>query len=105
MEILVLVGRIQAAHGLLNLLPVYPFDGGQATFAVLSRWYGATSAHLGLVRAGQGVALVGFVLALAFATPWALFGAVYVYAAQARSSSVSLPSIESLGCHAPVLPS
>ncbi len=63
---------VNIAWGLLNLLPVYPLDGGQATLAILSLKSWATPTRT-VHKISIGVAIVGSLVAL-------LLGELYVAA-------------------------
>lgn len=58
---------------LVNLLPVYPLDGGQMLLAGLSRRGDRETARFTALRIGMAVGLVGAVLGLVFDAIWLVF--------------------------------
>ncbi|REJ79798.1 MAG: hypothetical protein DWQ34_13540 [Planctomycetota bacterium] len=58
---------------LVNLLPVYPLDGGQMLLAVLARRGDRETARFTALRIGMAVGIVGAVLGLVFDAVWLVF--------------------------------
>ncbi|MFO1092698.1 MAG: M50 family metallopeptidase [Planctomycetaceae bacterium] len=65
---------------LINLIPVYPLDGGQMLQSILAaRWVDAETARFAALRIGMILGLVGAVLGLVFDQIWLVFVGFFIF--------------------------
>lgn len=64
---------------LINLIPVYPMDGGQMLQSILTmRWLDAETAKFSTLRVGMFIGAIGAVMGLAFDQIWLVFLGFFV---------------------------
>lgn len=65
---------------LINLIPVYPLDGGQMLQSILAaRWVDAETARFAALRIGMALGLIGGVFGLMFDAIWLVFMGFLVF--------------------------
>jgi Zn-dependent protease len=77
-DLLVLLFDVNWVLLLVNLLPVYPLDGGQMLRALIALKTDSETARFASLRIGMGLGIVGAILGLVFSQIWLVFIGFFV---------------------------